>query len=410
MSSTATSRAGQLVESLRTSLPARRLASAHLSDTTEPSSARNRARLRPCRLRLGPKQSVDAVAPAIIDGRAACREYPRPRLARSPVVDALAPPSPIGWFPDTAAPRRRTARRDDQSFCSTFPGGWFQMGSDEGQEDERPVHRVWVDGFEMGVFPVTRREYAAFLAATGHEPPRDWLLAVFAGADLPVVGASWHDAVAYCEWSQCRLPTEAEWERAARGGRDAERYPASETIPPWIPKGGKGPLAAPWPVTLGEPNSSACPASRRIFTSGAPTGTMPGSTARLPSAIQPVPWKAGGGSSRADRGVMRSRSAARPRAASSTRRSATPTTAFVSPGAARLRAMLRLRSPKQTMVEQAEAIASAVRTPAAAPDRRRLGARPAAWTASKDVDSKSTGSRRTTCAAARNLRPGQHRR
>ena len=139
------------------------------------------------------------------------------------------------------------------------PAGSYLMGSDEGQDDERPAHRVWVDAFELAVYPVTCADYAEFLDAVGHEPPRDW--ARFGGMpDLPVVGVSWLDAQAYCRWSTAcgqpvRLPTEAEWERAARGGLDATRYPGGDAIPDWMPDGGRGPLAAPWPVTLGPPNS-----------------------------------------------------------------------------------------------------------------------------------------------------------
>ena len=143
---------------------------------------------------------------------------------------------------------------------AAVPGGAFMMGSDAGQEDERPVHRVHVDGFHLSIFPVTRREYAAFLADTGHEHPRDWHLSIFEGDDLPVVGVSWHDAVAYCAWRTRhgepeRLPTEAEWERAARGGVDAAQFPWGDDIPGWIPQGGRGPLEGPWPVTLGTPNA-----------------------------------------------------------------------------------------------------------------------------------------------------------
>lgn len=139
------------------------------------------------------------------------------------------------------------------------PAGWLRMGSEEGQEDERPIHRVWVDGFAMAIYPVTRAEYAAFVGATGHAAPREWTNPRFAAPDLPVVGVSWLDAIAYCAWrvsqgTPLRLPTEAEWEHAARGGREGERYPWGDTIPPWIPRGGRGPLDAPWPVTLGEPN------------------------------------------------------------------------------------------------------------------------------------------------------------
>jgi formylglycine-generating enzyme len=138
-------------------------------------------------------------------------------------------------------------------------GGWFTMGTTRGLDDERPPHRVFVDGFEMAVCPVTRAEYERFLAATGHELPRDWSLPAFAHADLPVVGVSWLDAAAYCAWRSeeegrlVRLPTEAEWEFAARGKQDA-LFPWGDEMPAWIPNAGRGPLEAPWPVTLGDPN------------------------------------------------------------------------------------------------------------------------------------------------------------
>ncbi len=145
----------------------------------------------------------------------------------------------------------------ERAFVS-IPGGWFQMGSAEGKDDERPVHSVWVDEFALAAYPVTSLEYAAFLAATGHEQPRDWHPEA-ASADHPVIGVSWIDCQRYCDWrtsvgEPVRLPTEAEWERAARGGHERRRYPWGDDIPSWIPANGRGPLDAPWPVTLGEPN------------------------------------------------------------------------------------------------------------------------------------------------------------
>jgi len=132
------------------------------------------------------------------------------------------------------------------------------MGSDDGPEDERPAHRVWVDAFDMAIQPVTRRDYGAFLQASGNEPPREWS-SMPPIPDVPVVGVSWTDCQAYCQWRSSngepvRLPTEAEWERAARGGLEGRRYPWGDEIPDWIPNHGRGPVDGPWPVTLGEPN------------------------------------------------------------------------------------------------------------------------------------------------------------
>jgi len=146
---------------------------------------------------------------------------------------------------------------NDEAFVR-IAEGWFLMGDDEGPDDQRPLHRVWVDAFELAVHPVTRRQYDAFLQGTGHEKPRDWA-SVSTADDVPVVGVSWHDCQAYCAWRSSggqavRLPTEAEWERAARGGLVGRRYPWGDEIPDWIPGGGRGPVAGPWPVGLGEPN------------------------------------------------------------------------------------------------------------------------------------------------------------
>jgi len=110
------------------------------------------------------------------------------------------------------------------------PGGYFLMGSEGFYRHESPMHRVWVDEFEMGKYTVTNREYECFLKATGHEPPPFFNDERFNRPNQPVVGVSWYDAIAYCRWlsretgRNYHLPTEAEWERAARGGLEGKLY------------------------------------------------------------------------------------------------------------------------------------------------------------------------------------------
>jgi formylglycine-generating enzyme required for sulfatase activity len=111
-----------------------------------------------------------------------------------------------------------------------IPEGWFWMGSEDHYDWERPRHQVWLDAFEIARVSVTRREYSVFLAETGHAEPAAWSDPDFNDDDQPVVGVSWFDAVSYCEWlsrlrsETLRLPTEAEWEKACRGGLEASDY------------------------------------------------------------------------------------------------------------------------------------------------------------------------------------------
>jgi formylglycine-generating enzyme len=118
-----------------------------------------------------------------------------------------------------------------------IPSGWFLMGSERGQENERPCHRVWLDSFGIGKYPVTNREYAKFVAGTQKSPPPFWRDAIFSDPEQPVVGVSWDEASNYCHWlsgtsgETFRFPTEAEWERAARGGREGAQYPWGDEPP-----------------------------------------------------------------------------------------------------------------------------------------------------------------------------------
>ena len=106
-----------------------------------------------------------------------------------------------------------------------IPAGTFEMGSNDGRDGEKPVHTVSLDAFYIDTYPVTNAQYKKFIEAGGHDKPRLWGDKRFNRPDQPVVGVTWYDAMAYCEWAGKRLPTEAEWEKAARGGLVGARFP-----------------------------------------------------------------------------------------------------------------------------------------------------------------------------------------
>jgi sulfatase modifying factor 1 len=143
----------------------------------------------------------------------------------------------------------------------TIPEGWFSMGCAEGRDDEKPVHRVWVDAFELCAYQTTNEEYASFLEAARHPKPLHWDDPNFNHPQQPVVAVSWFDAVAYCEWMSrvtgrtYRLPTEAEWERAARGGAEDTRYAWGNCEPAELPDYSKRWKTGPERVGLFSPNT-----------------------------------------------------------------------------------------------------------------------------------------------------------
>jgi formylglycine-generating enzyme required for sulfatase activity len=112
-------------------------------------------------------------------------------------------------------------------------GGTYTVGSNSGEDDERPARRVVLDPFFIDVREVSNADFARFVDETGYRPEGTWKrYATRSRGDHPVVGATWNDAVAYAQWAGKRLPSEAEWEAAARGGLEGRIYPNGDEISP----------------------------------------------------------------------------------------------------------------------------------------------------------------------------------
>ncbi len=114
-------------------------------------------------------------------------------------------------------------KRKDMAYV---PGGYFIMGSDDWWPKSQPEHKRYVKPFYIDKYEVTNRRYAAFVKATGHAPPSNWIGGRIPRGkeNHPVTYVSWNDAEAFCRWEGKHLPTEEQWEKAARG-TDGRAFP-----------------------------------------------------------------------------------------------------------------------------------------------------------------------------------------
>jgi formylglycine-generating enzyme required for sulfatase activity len=137
----------------------------------------------------------------------------------------VVPPAPRPVTPHPAprpSPSASTGRRLRASMAH-IAAGEFTMGSTVGDSDEEPEHRVYVSGFYMDQYEVTNAQWNDYARSQGAST-KDF------DAAHPVVSVNWEDARAYCSWADKRLPTESEWEKAARGGLSGMKYPWGDEI------------------------------------------------------------------------------------------------------------------------------------------------------------------------------------
>ncbi|MGV8120551.1 MAG: SUMF1/EgtB/PvdO family nonheme iron enzyme [Candidatus Xenobiia bacterium LiM19] len=164
---------------------------------------------------------------------------PSTKAAPAPVnpAPAAAAPAPVNPVPAVAAQSPAPSisltmtNPKDGADMLLIPAGEFLMGSPEGKgtDDEHPQHNMYLDAFYIYKYEVTNGQFARFVKETGYKTEGNWKRYAESGREThPVVSVTWNDASAYCRWAGGKLPTEAQWEKAARG-TDGREYPWGNT-------------------------------------------------------------------------------------------------------------------------------------------------------------------------------------
>jgi len=160
----------------------------------------------------------------------------QPAFTDTPILTPLTEASPTQLIPTiTPLPTEITDAKDRQMVL--VPAGEFTMGSNSTASDEKPIHRVYLDAFYIDIYEVTNVRYKACVEMDVCDPPKQMNSATRSSYydnsefdNYPVIYVDWNMAKTYCEWQNARLPTEAQWEKAARGDTDDRVFPWGDTF------------------------------------------------------------------------------------------------------------------------------------------------------------------------------------